>query len=934
MKNLILLIITVALFSSNNFAQYNFSTFNNKKSTDNLDKMINAEIKYADNLSSKKSPILNIVLDKFLDDNGNYNKTSEAINHYRDIMYFYTDEQNILTIPVFIKTSSLESTKSKILAFGGFIGTIAGDIVTAHVPASSINFIAESPDVIYIDASTISETKIDVSRVETKVDQLHNGTGIQRPYKGNGVIVGVVDSGIDWKHQDFKNSGGSRIKYLWDMSGSGSPPSGYSYGTEYTKAQIDATQCQEIDGDDGRGHGTHVTGTAAGNGGALSNYIGMAPESDIIFVKGYRNAPNFANTDVVDGCNYIFQKAQQLGKPSVINLSLGGQFSPHDGSSLYEQALSNLTGNGKIIVAAAGNDGGKTIHLSYTTTGSSYNDSYETYFDLYNNASSVAADMWYSGGNISVGLAAYDNTLTLIGYTNAVAPGQKIENLAFTVGGTTYGYVTIDATGVNNPNNGANEVVVVIDSQNGQVNINNVIWSLYTYGTGTFDAWAVGQGIFSTFAGQTWLKPGDNQKTIGTPGTSNKIVCVGSYVTKTQWVDVNGTTQYQSGNPVIGQISSFSSIGPTRDGRLKPDIVAPGEVIVAAYSSFLTQTPATDIIFGGKHQKMEGTSMASPHVTGSVALLLEKNGNLNYDQVVAILKNSAKQDSYTGSSPNNIYGHGKLDAYNSFINTTGGGGGQSVILQEGFEGAFPPSGWLLQTLNTGYTWQSGNPQNNNFNQIDPTSQKSALCPWVAQNQDEWLITSPFNLGSGNASLEFYAAHSTQYLSAATLKLHISTNGGTNWQQIWAAENDGQGFLWRQKTLDLSAYSNKQNLKLAWQYVGNDGDLVAVDGIKLLGFTSTDIENEEIVVTEFKLSQNFPNPFNPSTTIKYSIPEASKVSLTIFNLLGEKVSTLVNEVKSAGSYNVDFNASNLSSGVYLYKLQAGSFMQTQKMILLK
>ncbi|HRN27556.1 MAG TPA: S8 family serine peptidase, partial [Ignavibacteriaceae bacterium] len=675
MKNLLLLIITVALFSSNNFAQYNFSTFNNKKSIDNLDKMINAEIKYADNLSSKKSPILNIVLDKILDDNGNYNKTSEAINQYRDIMYFYIDAQNILTIPVFIKTSSLESTKNKILELGGFIGTVAGDVVTAHVPASSINFIAESPDVIYIDASTVSETKLDLSRIETKVNQLHNGTGIQRPYKGNGIVVGVVDSGIDWKHQDFKNSGGNRIKYLWDMSGSGNPPSGYSYGTEYTKAQLDANQCQEIDGDDGHGHGTHVTGTAAGNGGANSSYVGMAPESDIIFVKGFRNGPGFSSTDVVDGCNYIFQKSQQLGKPSVINLSLGGHFSPHDGSSLYEQALSNLTGNGKIIVAAAGNEGGNTIHLSYTTTGSSFNDSYETYFELYNNASSVYADMWYSGGNISVGLAAYDNSLNLIGYTNAVTPGQKIENLAFTVSGNTYGYVTIDATGVNNPNNGANEVVVVIDSQNGQVNINNVFWSLYTYGTGTFDAWAVGHGVFSTYVGQSWLKPGDDQKTIGAPGTSNKIVCVGSYVTKNQWVDVNGTTQYQPGNPVIGQISNFSSMGPTRDGRLKPDIVAPGEVIVAAYSSFLTQTPATDIILGGKHQKMQGTSMASPHVTGSVALLLEKNGTLNYDQVVAILKNNAKHDSYTGSSPNNIYGHGKLDAYNSFLNTTGGGGG-------------------------------------------------------------------------------------------------------------------------------------------------------------------------------------------------------------------------------------------------------------------
>jgi minor extracellular serine protease Vpr len=131
------------------------------------------------------------------------------------------------------------------------------------------------------------------------------------------------------------------------MSGSGNPPPGFSYGTEYTKAQLDANQCLQIDGDDGHGHGTHVAGTAAGNGGALTNYIGMAPESDILFVKGFRSGPGFANTDIVDGCNYMFQRAQQIGKPAVINLSLGGHFGPHDGSSLYEQALSNMTGNGK-----------------------------------------------------------------------------------------------------------------------------------------------------------------------------------------------------------------------------------------------------------------------------------------------------------------------------------------------------------------------------------------------------------------------------------------------------------------------------------------------------------------------------------------------------------------------------------------------------------
>jgi minor extracellular serine protease Vpr len=945
MKKLITILLLAAFGMANSFAQLDFSAINipDKSKTD-LSKMVNAEIAYADNLSSKISPMLNLFLSRMSKESEGKTKYDSPLNNLKEIMSFYKDDKDVIMVPVFIKTNSVEATTGTLSVLNGKIGTIAEDIITAHLPATSIELIAELPEVIFIDASTRSDTKLDISRTETKVDQLHNGTGISRPYKGNGVIVGVVDSGIDWKHQDFKNTSGSRIRYLWDMSGTGNPPSGYSYGTEYTKAQIDANQCQEIDGDDGGGHGTHVAGTAAGNGGALPNYVGMAPESEIIFVKGFRSGPGFASTDVLDGCNYIFQKSQQLSKPAVINLSLGGHFGSHDGTSLYEQGLSNLTGNGKLIVAAAGNEGGSPIHLGYSVAGSSYNDAYETFFELYNNASAVAADMWYSGGNISVGLAAYyiDNgQLVLIGYTPGVPPGQKVEDVAFDVGGYIYGYVTIDATGVNNPNNGANEVFVVIDSHNGQVNINNVYWSLYTYGTGTFDTWALLDGYFSTYAGQSWYKPGDDQKTVGIPSTSNKVVCVGSYVTKNQWIDINGTTQFQPGNPVIGQISSFSSMGPTRDGRLKPDIVAPGEVIIAAYSSFLTQTPPQNILQGGKHQKMQGTSMASPHVTGTVALLLEKNSSLNYDQVVAVLKNTTKKDSYTGTSPNNTYGHGKLDAYNAFVNTPGGGGGQTIILQEGFDGSFPPSGWQQQILNSSYTWFRGNPQNYNFNQIDPGSQYSALCPWVAQNQNEWLITPSFSLGSGSASIEFYAGHSHQYLTNATLKLHISTNGGSNWTQLWTAENDGQGWKWRQKIIDISAYSNQQNLKLGWQYIGNDGDLVGIDGVKLLGFV-TDVNDDVNQVYSFALDQNYPNPFNPNTVIGYQLPVSGNVTIKVFDILGREVATLIDEYKPAGRYEIEFSPTggpesrikNPASGVYFYQLRTESFVQTKKMILLR
>ena len=103
---------------------------------------------------------------------------------------------------------------------------------------------------------------------------------------------------------------------------------------------------------------------------------------------------------------------------------------------------------------------------------------------------------------------------------------------------------------------------------------------------------------------------------------------------------------------------------------------------------------------------------------------------------------------------------------------------------------------------------------------------------------------------------------------------------------------------------------------------------------MLVLTTNGIRTEPEIPASFNLFQNYPNPFNPTTTIKYSLPEVSKVSLTLFNLLGEEVTTLVNEEKLAGNYTVEFDATNLPSGVYFYKIQAGSFIETKKMILLK
>lgn len=908
--------------------------------------MISVPLKAGTLLDVKIDPLLRYFINEVKSCKRNTGIIHEKYSLQPKLLTFNENISGDIVVSIFIKSNDIGYTKYCIENQGGTITTISGNIIVAELPVLEIEQLAENSEVIYIEGSHYSKAKLNESHVEIGADKVHNGTGLPQSYKGEGVVVGVVDSGIDWEHGDFDNSSGaSRILYLWDMSGSGNPPSGYSYGTEYTKTQIDAGQCSEVDGDDGHGHGTHVSATAAGLDNSLSGYTGIAPASDIVFVKGFRNGPGFGNTDVVDGCSYIFSKAQSFGKPSVINLSLGGHFGAHDGTSLYEQALSNLTGPGKIIVAAAGNEGNNQIHVGYTTGGQNETEARQTLWVIPQGAPSSLVDFWYTPGNISVGIAAYDASFNIVGYTNGVPAGQKIEDIPFTIsGGQTLAHVTIDATSVNDPNNGNNRVILMIDSKNGQYNLNAVYWTLFTFGSGTFDAWMVQDGYFTPDdIPANLIYPGDNNKSIGMPGTAQKVICVGSYVTKNQWIDIDGSTQTQPGNPTIGNISSFSSLGPTHDNRMKPDLSAPGEVIVAALSGDLTigpdHTPRANILQGGKHQKMQGTSMASPHVTGTVALMLQKNHNLDYNQVFSTLTASSRKDNFTGSSANNTYGYGKLNAYQAVLSTPGGGPQPTNIIVENFDaGSFPPSGWTTQVMNANNTWSQGNPANNNFNQIDPSNQFSAICPWVAENQDEWLSTSSFAIGSGTASLEFYAGYSTDWLSAATLKLHISTNGGTTWTNLWQAENDGQSWIWRQKTIDLSSYANNQNLRIAWQYVGNDGDLVGLDGVHLVALITDVDDNDKTIPANFELSQNYPNPFNPGTVIKYQLAEACNVTLRIYDILGREVAVLVDEEKPAGVYRAELSANSngvdLSSGVYFYELAAGNFRQTKKMILLR
>ncbi|MFC1462994.1 S8 family serine peptidase, partial [Verrucomicrobiota bacterium] len=463
-----------------------------------------------------------------------------------------------------------------------------------------------------------------------------NGYIIQLPPyttgSGSNVIVGVVDTGIDVGHEDFKDAGGTRVLWFLDQDS----------GNDYSKTEIDAWPVPALIDDDG--HGTHVAGTAAGNGTATGNglpayqHVGVAPNSDLIIVD-----TTFYDDDILDGVAYVFGKARALGRPAVVNLSLGGHWGPHDGTDPFDVGLDALTGPGQIVVASAGNEGSDRISDNDTWAGSDLH--FQFAYDLTGLPEETWFVIWHNGGD---------------SYTVRIGPpnGQPI---TWPVGTTsTQSKAQFDLE-VTNP--GYNEV-----EYNGKKLI--YIYAVGTPAAGTWDIWLT-PDIMSTNdpdVAHIWipwdryyearLLGSDGSVSVGSPGTAKSLVTVGSYATRRKWTSAGGTNYTVSST--LGEISSFSSLGPTADGRTKPDIAAPGAQIGAAMSSGSSPDPAW-ILADGEHRLMQGTSMSCPHITGLAALLLEKHPSYSPEAIKSVLGLSARRDSFTGSPWNDTWGRGKAD---------------------------------------------------------------------------------------------------------------------------------------------------------------------------------------------------------------------------------------------------------------------------------
>ncbi|MEE9187563.1 MAG: S8 family serine peptidase, partial [Bacteroidota bacterium] len=225
------------------------------------------------------------------------------------------------------------------------------------------------------------------------------------------------------------------------------------------------------------------------------------------------------------------------------------------------------------------------------------------------------------------------------------------------------GAIFIDNSAVINPINGDKNVIIQVLDNTATKPPASGTWRITVDGTsvaagGRYDIWLHSQ----TMEGAEFASGGDESRIVAMPGTSAEAITVASYVTKISWKSIDGNTYTFSPAGTPGSISDFSSGGPTRDGRQKPDIAAPGEGIVAALSKDASPQTAF-IVEDGKHIIQLGTSQASPHVAGTAALLLQINPGLTADQVKDAITSTANSDANTGTVPNSRWGFGKLDAF-------------------------------------------------------------------------------------------------------------------------------------------------------------------------------------------------------------------------------------------------------------------------------
>ena len=556
----------------------------------------------------------------------------------------------------------LEASKKNTLLVNYYSGHIAS--ITCDI--STLSGLIEDKIVFYAEfVRSNIQPMSDTMQIKNRIKAVRQGLPpLAQAYDGDGIVIGFIDSGIDVFHPDFKDDQGkSRIKFIWDqvpVSGS-TVPAPFNYGIEWTNTQIDANLCTHSDLPS-YGHGTYVSGIAAGNGLGNGRHEGCAPKADIIMV-----ALDFNKTGpvIADAVQYIFTKAVSMGKPCVINASVGDYYGSHDGTNLESKLIENMVKStaGRVMVASSGNAGNYKYHVKTQT---SLTDTLFTWLKK----SGTTLEYWLYGDSSQVKNLKFNVAANRSNYSNLGGIGFKNYNYALssvqndTLKNNSHRIGTIKSS-ANINNYGVYELYIKI-----LADTTNLFWRLETTGNGLHHAWNfdfVNSNLPSLSQYPkiaNYVMPDTIYTLVSSFQCSDEVITVGNYFNLNRYYDVHDslrTIPY-----VSGEIAQNSSSGPTRDGRLKPDVAASGNYIFSAMPMGM-QGPQiaaepSAVAQGSLHIRGGGTSASAPVVAGLAALYLQAHPLATNMQVKNAIINCAYSDNFTGSAlPNYLWGYGKLD---------------------------------------------------------------------------------------------------------------------------------------------------------------------------------------------------------------------------------------------------------------------------------
>lgn len=620
-----------------------------------------------------------------------------------------------------------EAGMGYILAENGYeIENELGRIVIARLTAPEMEAVAELDEVVQVSLGFEAEPMMRVARKTTKVDDVHKAnasSGLSHGYTGEGVIVGMMDTGLDPNHLNFRDAAGNlRIKNYWEIKGADG--SVVLYDTPEKIGAFETDLRQET-------HATHVLGIMAGSHNArpgsgngmvatlnglgkpsvsasnINPYYGVAKDAEMSVCSG-----TLENNNITIAAGRFRDYVKSTGKPGVLNFSLGNQRGPHDGTDASSLALADV-GKDVLICMSAGNEGNANISLSKTLTAS---DKTVRTFVSTGLAGNGYLDIWSSGPQtLKVTFAAINLTngnivgtfeiptpssFSYIGGTS-VRYSNVVKNAQF---GNTFGQSSFIGYSANlNTANNRYDVYLTFELSGSNA---NTAAAIIVEGTDGNKIDMYGSMVLRS-NGMAGYLDGTPTNSINGLACGDNILVVGAYVNSNPYMTLGGENSWNSTTYPQGGIAAFSSYGHTFQGRQLPDVVGPGMGMISSYNSYYVRDEINNYVTKGLANpvntkteaqlrteaesgysvwinspdkkdpddmktplknywgEMSGTSMSSPFVAGVLALwsqaAAEKGVRLSMDDVKKVIAATADKDEFTAQQPER-WGMGKINA--------------------------------------------------------------------------------------------------------------------------------------------------------------------------------------------------------------------------------------------------------------------------------